>query len=101
MILRADGNEERCPAKFLTIVNDGDVLRVRLAGGGGHGEPLERDPLAVLDDVREEKMTVGHARACYGVVVTGDPPAIDRAATEHLRRAQSKRASDTRARKPE
>jgi len=100
-MLRADGNEERCPAKFLTIVNDGDVLRVRLAGGGGHGDPLERDPLAVLDDVREEKMTVAHARVCYGVVVTGDPAAVDRAATEDLRRAELKRSSDTRARKPQ
>ncbi len=43
-ILRADGREEACPAKFLTTVDDGDILRVRLAGGGGHGDPFRREP---------------------------------------------------------
>ena len=84
-IRRADGREEACPAKFLTTVNDGDVLQVRLAGGGGHGNPLERDPAAVLADVLEEKLSVEHAREAYGVVITGSPPAIDVAATVKLR----------------
>ncbi|MFZ4531542.1 MAG: hydantoinase B/oxoprolinase family protein, partial [Alsobacter sp.] len=38
-ILRADGREEACPAKFLTTVNAGDVLRIRLSGAGGYGDP--------------------------------------------------------------
>ncbi|HEY2865071.1 MAG TPA: hydantoinase B/oxoprolinase family protein [Casimicrobiaceae bacterium] len=80
-IRRADGRDEPCPAKFLTTVNDGDVLQVRLAGGGGHGDPLQRDPVAVLADVMEEKMSVEHARDVYGVVIAGSPPAIDVAAT--------------------
>ncbi len=75
-IRRADGREEACRAKFLTTVNDGDVLKVRLAGGGGHGNPRERDPAAVLADVVEEKMTVAHARDVYGVIVGGEPPAV-------------------------
>jgi N-methylhydantoinase B len=81
-ILRADGREEACPAKFLTTVNSGDVLKVRLAGGGGHGDPRERDPDAVLADVLEGKMSIAHARRAYGVVIAGDPPAVDRAATQ-------------------
>lgn len=84
-IRRADGREEACRAKFLTTVNDGDLLRVRLAGGGGHGRPFERDPAAVLDDVREEKMSIDHARDAYGVVIAGVPLAVDRAATKRLR----------------
>ena len=55
---RRTARDEACVAKFLTTVNDGDVLRVRLAGGGGHGDPFTREPAAVLEDVLEEKMTV-------------------------------------------
>ncbi len=84
-IVRADRREEACPAKFLTSVNAGDLLKVRLSGGGGHGDPLSRDPAAVLDDVIEQKMSLEHARVAYGVVITGTPPAVDAAATHALR----------------
>lgn len=84
-IRRAGGRDEACPAKFLTTVRDGDVLQVRLAGGGGHGNPLDRDPAAVLADVLEEKMSVEHARDAYGVVITGTPPGIDSVATARRR----------------
>ncbi|MGH8850183.1 MAG: hydantoinase B/oxoprolinase family protein [Casimicrobiaceae bacterium] len=70
-IRRADGREEPWPAKFLTSVHDGDVLRIRLAGGGGHGDPFERDPARVLDDVLEDKMSIEHARGAYGVAIDG------------------------------
>ena len=85
-IVRATGKEEACPAKFLTMVHAGDVLKVRLAGGGGHGQPLLREPSAVLDDVREEKMSLAHAREHYGVVIGGNPLAVDAEATAELRR---------------
>jgi len=49
---------------------------VRLAGGGGHGNPGERDVAAVLLDVLEEKMTIAHAREAYGVEIAGDPPSL-------------------------
>ncbi len=84
-ISRANGNDEACRAKFLTSVNHGDVLRVRLAGGGGHGDPFQRASAAVLDDVLEEKMSIGHARAAYGVVLAGNPLAVDVAQTAALR----------------
>ena len=84
-ILRADGQDEACRAKFLTIVNHGDMLKVRLAGGGGHGDPYRRDPAAVLADVLEDKMSIEHARSAYGVVVSGSPPTVDRRETEKLR----------------
>jgi len=86
-IQRKDGKLEKFPAKFLTRVNSGDVFRVRLAGGGGHGDPLDRDPAAVLADLREEKVTADHARTAYGVVIAGDPPAVDQAATAKTRAA--------------
>ena len=64
----------------------GDVFRHVMAGGGGYGDPLERDPLEVLEDVREEKVTIAHAAKAYGVViVAGRVPHVDAAATTELR----------------
>ncbi len=88
VIRRADGRVQPQVAKFLTTVNDGDLFKVRLAGGGGHGDPLTRDPAAVLADVREEKLTAQHARDAYGVVIVEPGPVVDVAATTALRRAR-------------
>ena len=68
----------------------GDVFCHVSAGGGGYGDPLARDPAAVLDDVREERITAAYAGDVYGVVI-GAPPAIDRAATA-ARRAELRAA---------
>jgi N-methylhydantoinase B len=40
------------------------------AGGGGHGDPLERDPQLCLDDVREERYSADYVREVYGVCWT-------------------------------
>ena len=85
-IVRAGGQEQAFPAKFLTSVDHGDVLRVRLAGGGGHGDPFLRDAQAVLDDVREEKISVSHAREAYGVVIADSPMEVDVERTQSERR---------------
>jgi N-methylhydantoinase B len=69
----------------------GDTITVLSAGGGGWGNALDRDPSAVLDDVRNEMLTVGKAREWYGVVINGDD--VDRAATEKLR--AEKQAAET------
>jgi N-methylhydantoinase B len=45
----------------------GDTFRVVTAGGGGHGDPHERDPAAVLEDVRDGLVSPGAAREIYGV----------------------------------
>lgn len=92
-IRRAGGREEPWPAKFLTTVQNGDVLRIRLAGGGGHGDPFDRSPALVLDDVLEDKMSIEHARNAYGVAIVGGagfPLAIDTAATAALRGSRSR-----------
>ena len=55
-----------------------------MAGAGGFGDPLERDPAAVARDVKNEVVTRQAARADYGVVIE-DSGAIDAAATARLR----------------
>ncbi len=64
----------------------GDLVTVRTPGGGGYGDPLERDPELVRRDVARGYYTAEDAERDYGVVLRGDPPALDRAATEDLRR---------------
>jgi N-methylhydantoinase B len=47
----------------------GDIQYVRFMGGGGYGDPLDRDPDAVLADVRLGLVSEAAARQIYGVVV--------------------------------
>jgi N-methylhydantoinase B len=62
----------------------GDVYRHVMAGGGGFGDPLERDPESVRADVLDGKVTVEHAREAYGVIL-GDHVEVDAQATRSLR----------------
>src|SRR5262249_52068646 len=67
----------------------GQVLRVVTTGGGGWGDPLEREPELVRRDVIDGKVSLAAARADYGVVLAAgngeDEYEIDRGATEKLR----------------
>jgi N-methylhydantoinase B len=69
------------------------LLRYINNGGGGFGDPLEREPERVLIDVRDGYVTIESAAREYGVVVTGDPEndpeglVLDLEATERLRRS--------------
>jgi N-methylhydantoinase B len=67
----------------------GQRIMYDYGGGGGWGNPLERDPEAVLDDVLDEYVSVEGARRDYGVVLTGSLEdltlAIDHEATQKLR----------------
>ena len=50
-----------------TPLANGDLLRVMTPGGGGYGDPRERDPAAVRRDLLEGKITPHAAREIYGV----------------------------------
>jgi N-methylhydantoinase B len=58
---------------------------VRSNGGGGWGDPLERDPERVRVDVIEGYVTLDRARSDYGVVLNAKDCSIDQAATGKLR----------------
>jgi N-methylhydantoinase B len=77
-------------------LNPGDRFERPSAGGGGLGDPLERDPAQVLEDVIDGYVTVQGAERDYGVVANAldaeiDDWHIDAAATETLR-AEMRRA---------
>jgi len=59
------GAEEIVRSKLVTVMNEGDRLIVRTAGGGGYGDPGLRDRTAVRDDLRNEKISPAAARDIY------------------------------------
>src|SRR6202045_1372478 len=63
-----------------------DAIQLHLPGGGGFGDPRERDPRRVLDDVLDGLITAEEARRDYGVVIDAHGQ-LDVAATERLRSA--------------
>jgi N-methylhydantoinase B len=83
--LLRDGEQQLLPSKTTLALQHGDGFRLELAGAGGWGPPLERDPNAVLQDVLDEKITPEHARSAYGVVIAPTRCEIDLAATQQLR----------------
>jgi len=87
--IHADGHEEKLPGVVECRLAPGEWVRGTDAGGGGYGDPLERDPARVCRDVLERWETAGRAREIYGVVLTGsvddDSLAVDAAATLALR----------------
>ena len=74
-------------------VRVGDRVEVHTPGGGGYGDPLERDPDLVAGDVKRGYYTIEEAAQWFGVVV-GDDGAVDHAATDGLR-ADPSRLRDT------
>ncbi len=64
----------------------GDVFRHVGAGGGGFGDPAEREPQRVLDDVIDEKVSIEAACERYGVVIDPRRLTVEGPATEALRR---------------
>jgi N-methylhydantoinase B len=80
---RADTRTLR--SKETVTLAPGDVASVQTPGGGGYGDPTERPPERVLEDVVNEKVSVEAAREEYGVAVDLETRTVDEAATRRLR----------------
>ena len=63
----------------------GDLLRLVTCGGGGWGDPFQRDPLLVQQDVARGFVSIQGALADYGVVLDPVTLDVDKAATEERR----------------
>ncbi|WP_229836939.1 hydantoinase B/oxoprolinase family protein, partial [Dactylosporangium sucinum] len=69
----ADGRVERLPAKNNNVVfRAGEAFIVETTGGGGLGDPRERDVVAVALDVADGRVTAAAAAAAYGVRLAAD-----------------------------
>ena len=84
-IMNPEKDARPLDSKLTMTMYAGEVLRHELAGGGGWGDPLERDPESVLRDVRNELVSMNSARDDYGVVIKSDGWGVDYKATQILR----------------
>ena len=86
-VINPDGEARPLPSKLTITMKQGEVFRHVLAGAGGWGDPVERDPKAVLRDVRNELLSRERAAADYGVILDGAGRQVDAAATARARDA--------------
>lgn len=64
---------------------DSDVAISVMGGGGGLGDPLDRDPEGVLEDVRNRITSLEMAKRVFGVIIDSKKSAVDSKATEAMR----------------
>ena len=83
-------NEERGNPYGLTQLKPGDVVVMDAAGGGGYGDPLERDPELIENDVADGYVSVEGAKEDYGVVINRATMEVDKEATDNLRASMKK-----------
>jgi N-methylhydantoinase B len=69
----------------LTLCLPGDVIQFDSAGGGGYGDPLQRDPQAVEVDVINGYVSIEKAREDYGVVLDPATLKVDPVETDKIR----------------
>ncbi|OPY81452.1 MAG: Acetophenone carboxylase delta subunit [Syntrophorhabdus sp. PtaU1.Bin058] len=69
----------------LTQLEPGDMVTIDAPGGGGYGNPLERDPELVVNDVIEGYVSIESARDDYGVVIDPVTFKVNEAETKKLR----------------
>jgi len=65
-LIHPDGSEELLPSMFSITIGEGDVYAHQMAGGGGWGDPLQRDHELVRADVLDGKVTLEAALEKYG-----------------------------------
>ena len=83
--MRPDGKAKELPSMLASVpVARGDRIRAIGGIGGGYGNPYERSPDAVLEDVLDGYLTRKAARRDFGVAIT-PKGRINRKATEKLR----------------
>ncbi len=89
-------NGEPVASKITRTIHAGDTFLHELAGGGGWGDPLDRDPAHVARDIRDDLLSPEAARRDYGVILAEDGRSPDPAATERAR-AEMRAARDAQA----
>jgi N-methylhydantoinase B len=68
-VVGRDGTTRQLQVNAFHAIAEGDTFELVSQGGGGFGEPLDRDPARVLQDVVDGFVSVEKARADYGVVL--------------------------------
>jgi N-methylhydantoinase B len=83
-IRHRDGQRERIStAAAGVVVEAGEAFEIRCASGGGIGDPTERMPQLVADDVAHGRLTTAEATEIYGVVLDEDGSVLPDATQEN------------------
>jgi N-methylhydantoinase B len=90
------GRDEFLPSKASFTLYPGDIFAAAPHGGGGYGDPLDRDPNLVRQDVRNGYVSRECAQSIYGVVLEGPSFTVNADATDSVKAA----IRGTRAEKP-
>ncbi len=88
IVLNLDSDQPQDLPREATLipVRGSDTVTILAGGGGGYGDPLERDPELVLGDFINGKITLAGASRDYGVVIDSRKRQVDQEATGVLRR---------------
>jgi N-methylhydantoinase B len=81
------GSDEGPQRVGRTAMQRGDVCSIIGGGPGGYGDPLDREPERVLNDVAQEVVSAEWAERLYGVVLRGPAGPVDLEATRARRQA--------------
>jgi N-methylhydantoinase B len=84
LVERAGGVRETVPGRLVFPLGAGDRVVGLTGGGGGHGDPRDRPPADVCDDIRDGKVSAHAGRDLYGVAMTAGGE-LDPAETARLR----------------
>jgi N-methylhydantoinase B len=80
------GSDERALRPLETLeMRPGDRLEMFIPGGGGYGNPFEREPQRVLEDVLNHYVSLEAAEQVYGVAIDPQTLTIDLERTRQLR----------------
>ena len=66
-------------------IKKGDLIRMQMSGGGGYGDPLDREPARIVSDVFQGVLAVEQAHEVYGVAVDPETLEVDEGATRDAR----------------
>ena len=78
-------NEQPGDPSGLTLCQPGNVIQFESAGGGGYGDPLQRDPQTVAADVVNGYVSIEKALEDYGIVIDPLTLKVDSAETNKVR----------------
>ena len=88
-----DGTPDRreLPSKVTSYpLRAHDTVTMLTSAGGGFGDPHQREPLRVAEDVREGRVSLEGARRDYGVALDVGTLTVQAAETERLRARRSR-----------
>ena len=96
-VVESDGESMELPVLMTDpyTMTRGQVFRHVMSGGGGYGDPLEREPSQVREDVIDGLVSAAQAKTAYGVSLGPGPDfEVDIVVTERLRQAAREATRD-------